>query len=873
MRRISRSALWALPMILLVAPTGGSAWAQASAAAPRALSLTPAAPLPLYQFAKTTTGPLPWNAQSLASSLGGATVSAGPLSTTGPDGSSVLAIATSTGSVGVLLSAPGAPPSTGTYTDLGTLIPSLPPPSDAPVPFFDGAGHLNVAYVGVGGDLYVATNDPVPGVNVLGRGTTDTHPRWRLTNLSALSSAAAPTLGVVTATGTPAINISGSSDLIAVRTPAAHLVHFTLSATRPFLLAGVTDLSAAVSPAITVAGNPVALGVANGTDRWAAVATGGHLTVFGLTGSSASALDVTALTKSASLGTALSGVPTSSGWSVAGIAASSGDVQYFSASSSTPGTWTNADVTTKSQSTSTNAPPLGGRITLARSGSSVTIAGQAAGWGDLFAFTSSNGTTWAATDVSATGGSNATTVGPTVSSLVLNGAVLLFAGGVATPAPQGVGIYDIPSNDLPHAVADHWKIIADTGGLGTTTAPYTNVWPSTPVNQTPEFVTGSAIANASGHPRETWLSFWTVSGPVGTESVTPATYQSHAYQAGAAVATEIDQYRNAGLGLKPDWVILDPEGFPDNHSELDGTNISSLSATATSVTVSIGVPTNFVTGQVVSLQFLATKIPVPSFHDTNVTITVTSKPGAPTTFSFPNSSQRAFATVAASGNVVNNALIAQNWAAVISGWRAGIAAVDPSLNAAIYTEESQYSSFGIAKQNIPVFMAIAYETTASPYTFTVTARNAGGSSPPGSVTTLATSTATAPTAPTNVRVVLTSNTTATVTWSAPSQMGSSALTGYTVRAYKNNQTLAGTCAVAATATSCTMTGLSNLWGKITSPQAISHSNNVLGYIEFGNLCVPGTVQSQMTMLQNAPFGGLYNTVQFNPPGYCTATTP
>jgi len=873
LRRISRSALWALPTILLVAGTGGSAWAQASTAAPHALSTTPAAPLPLYQFAKTTTGPLPWNAQSLAPSLGGATVSAGPLTTTGPDGSSVLAIATSTGSVGVLLSAPGALPATGTYSDLSTMIPSLPPPADAPVPFFDGAGHLNVAYVGVGGDLYVATNDPVPGVNLLGRGSTDTHPLWRLTNLSALSSAAAPTLGVVTAAGIPAVNVSGSSDLIAVRTPTSHLVQFTLSATRPFLLSSVTDLSAGVSPNITVAGSPLALGVTSGTDRWAAVATGGHLTIFGLTGSTTAALDVTTSTKSASLGASLAGVVSPSGWSVAGVAASSGDVQYFSATASAPQTWTNVDVTTKSQATSANTPPLGGRITVARSGSAVTIAGQAANWGDLFAFTSTNGTTWSASDVSVTGGSNAKTVGTTVSSLVLGSAVLLFAGGVATPAPQGVGIYDIPSSDLPHAVADHWKIIADTGGLGTTTAPYTNVWPSTPVNQTPEFVTGSAIANAAGHPRETWLSFWTVSGPVGNQSVTPATYQSNAYLAGAAVANEIDQYRNAGLGLKPDWVILDPEGYPDNHSQLDGTNISSLSATATSVTVSIGAPTNFATGQVVSLQFLATAHAVPSFTATNVTITVTSKPGAPTTFSFPNSSQRAFATVAASGNVVNNALIAQNWAAVISGWRAGIAAVDPSLNAAIYTEESQYSSFGIAKQNIPVFMAIAYETTASPYTFSVTARNAGGSSPPGSVTTLATTTASAPTAPTNVRVVLTSDTTATVTWSAPSQMGSSAITGYTVRAYKNNRTLAGTCTVAATTTSCAMTGLSNLWGTITSPRAITHSNNVLGYIEFGNLCVPGTVQSQMAMLQNPPFGGLYSTVQFNPPGYCTATTP
>ena len=37
----------------------------------------------------------------------------------------------------------------------------------------------------------------------------------------------------------------------------------------------------------------------------------------------------------------------------------------------------------------------------------------------------------------------------------------------------------------------------------------------------------------------------------------------------AWVAAQIDQYRSLGVGLKPDWVIFDPEGYPDNHSGLD----------------------------------------------------------------------------------------------------------------------------------------------------------------------------------------------------------------------------------------------------------------------------------------------------------------
>jgi len=32
------------------------------------------------------------------------------------------------------------------------------------------------------------------------------------------------------------------------------------------------------------------------------------------------------------------------------------------------------------------------------------------------------------------------------------------------------------------------------------------------------------------------------------------------------VANADRQYRSLGVGLKPDWVIFDPEGYPDNHS-------------------------------------------------------------------------------------------------------------------------------------------------------------------------------------------------------------------------------------------------------------------------------------------------------------------
>ena len=89
---------------------------------------------------------------------------------------------------------------------------------------------------------------------------------------------------------------------------------------------------------------------------------------------------------------------------------------------------------------------------------------------------------------------------------------------------------------------------------------------------------GQSIYNS--HKRVTWLSFWTVSGPLKSETQQPSTYYNHGFAAGAWVATQIDQYRGLGVGLKPDWVIFDPEGYPDNHSGLDAPGGSSTATLA-----------------------------------------------------------------------------------------------------------------------------------------------------------------------------------------------------------------------------------------------------------------------------------------------------
>ena len=84
---------------------------------------------------------------------------------------------------------------------------------------------------------------------------------------------------------------------------------------------------------------------------------------------------------------------------------------------------------------------------------------------------------------------------------------------------------------------------------------------------------GQSIYNS--HKRVTWLSFWTVSGPL----------KSEPQQASTLLQPRI---RGRGLGrcadrpvsstrrrIKPDWVIFDPEGYPDNHSGLDAPGGSS----------------------------------------------------------------------------------------------------------------------------------------------------------------------------------------------------------------------------------------------------------------------------------------------------------
>lgn len=377
----------------------------------------------------------------------------------------------------------------------------------------------------------------------------------RLWNAYDLTTAASgPTLG-----GDPTPIVSGTSDRIFARSSTGDLVEYVNDGANGQLW-NAYDLTT-LAQGTTVAGdpNPVLFGT---VVHVYAEAPSGDLVEFADDGANSrtwNEYDLTAATK----GPTITGRP--SPLVVNGVVdvfarSSSGALTEFSANNQAGSLW-NAYAAPHTPSTMVSGDPSAVAL-----GNAIHVYAEATNSADLLEFYNS-GTTGTFQTFDLTQTAAGPTIGGDPGAIVFGtSSVHVYAGGPqpANP-PGGVGVYGLSPSQVPQAIEDDWPIVGDTGALGTDAPPYTGI------NLGNDLSTGQDI-QASGK-RVTWLSFWTVSGPVasnadGSACYTSDCYYSDGYGAGQYVANTIDGYASQGLSLKPDYVILDPEGYPDNQSGL-----------------------------------------------------------------------------------------------------------------------------------------------------------------------------------------------------------------------------------------------------------------------------------------------------------------
>ena len=569
--------------------------------------------LPLYQFVDSGSGQLPWSAQALTTSINNSRMLGGPHAISSPTEG---VVAYRTASDHVALFSENAAGATQ-WSDLSAGTNADAPAAD-PVPFFDPWGNVDVLYVTASGTLELLTpNDPVSALWP----HTHSDQSWRPIVATSLSSL----MGVSVANSVAGVAVSGTSAVVAVRTVTNAIVTMTLTwvpsdplpaaYSAPVNLSALTHTGAARSAPVVVDAAVAAIATTNAA---------GHLELYAQSPSSGawSAQDLTRATSSVRVNGPLATASTPYNLYITALSPNGSVILYSTplitlgvptTTTTTPPTTTTTTSTSTSTSTSTTAarsaaattttttlppspwsvvnvtsatpgsPPLSGTLFVSATSAQVAIAGAAANWGDLFVLSSPNGfNTWSDTDVSVTAGNAARTVAPSVTGLATSTGVALFAAGINSPPPEGVGVYAIPSSKWTQAVLDGWPILSETGGLGTMGSPWVGWTGNSSLATSPDYLMGQSIYN--GHKRVTWLSYWTISGPLKGETIAASTYYTHGFSAGAWVATQIDQYAGLGEGLKPDWVIFDPEGYPDAHSGLDapgGSSAATMSLYAT----------------------------------------------------------------------------------------------------------------------------------------------------------------------------------------------------------------------------------------------------------------------------------------------------
>lgn len=517
----------------------------------------PATGLPIFRYDKTASGPLPWNAVSMSAQMAGTTMAGAPRVTPFED----LAFLTWRSLDGRALAARLGTES-ATTVNLSALT-GLPIIVDDPWYAIDSSDNQHVLGTDVNGHLQLAslvTTPPYLDAKLPGRRSATLTVQRDLTDEAG-----------VTFVGTPDYVMLNDIVRVIGRTATNHLVALFVDvswrASAPLVLditSLARDAGVSGSPIWLPSGRSVAVNAANGSLSYYQLPDGCVGTPSTCT--SVSTTNLTTATGAPLLTSPLSATALGTGVVITGLTASGSAIVITGTLSGSTWTWNDVNV-----STLAGAPALAGRPFVAAVGTTITVAATAANWNDLFALSNDGpGATWRDVDVSATGGSQARTVGGGIAGAVLNGSLILFAGGVNSPAPTGTGVYAIPESKNAAAITDKWPSIGITGALGTSGSPWVATKTSlSAIRYSQDFLVGKAINDS--HVRTTWLSFWTVSGPASNEPVDAASYYKHGYVAGKAVATQIGTYRSLGLGLKPDWVIIDPEGYPDYHSCLDGT--------------------------------------------------------------------------------------------------------------------------------------------------------------------------------------------------------------------------------------------------------------------------------------------------------------
>ncbi|HUD69129.1 MAG TPA: hypothetical protein VMQ40_02710 [Acidimicrobiales bacterium] len=540
-----------------------AASATSAAGAGHASAVAPPRALSMVQYTSTNPEPQPWIAHLVSGANPQLAAGGGPRAAPDANGGVQVAYKNARGDLEWL---DGSSVGQFSAVDLTRLL-GFAPLVGQPVPVVSSHGLDEVLCVTSSGHLLELTLNPYRRLPFRTGTQLSSLSDW---TRSDLTDAAGPR-----ATGTPSVVVQAGVTSVFVRNASGELIEFA-SDNRGGRVWNAYDLTA-ISHGPRVATDPTAFfDPGSGQVRVAASdRPRGAVVVYAPTdvgGRVWNYQNVSAVTHTSTVSGGLAAA-VYDGQPILFAAGRTGDLtEYVGADAGRTTDWATTDVT----ATTAGSPPIAGTPSVAVSGSRLVIAGIAAAWGDLFEWQSTRETgPFTATDVSSTGQGPARTAAGTPAAVFVSGALSLFAAGVAVPAPEGTGVYSVPSSKWAQALKDDWPILGVTGGLGARCAPWTQ-YPQPASKPEPDRFVGQTIQ--ASHLRVTWLSLWTVSGPGTTPSgcagekgpITSATFYAHGFAAGQWVATQIDTYRADGLGLKPDWVLFDPEGYPDNHSGLWG---------------------------------------------------------------------------------------------------------------------------------------------------------------------------------------------------------------------------------------------------------------------------------------------------------------